>query len=141
MVDAPCLLTGTTHRAVPAPYDLSFDEADTLARGTDGELVRRFAGGLVRLRDVDTARPAEGTGSVGPYGVVQLQQTELELHDDLEYADLSLGGPGDTAKSLVFAYPTRFGSVIGLVSLDYCTWSLAPRRRCSDLTPPSANCP
>lgn len=141
LVDAACSLGGTTHRAVPDPYDLSIAEADALARGTDATLLRRFAGGLVRLRNVDAAEPADGTGSVGPYGVIQLEQTKLELHDDLEYGDLSLGGPGDAAKSLVFAYPTRFGSVTGLVYLDYCTWSLAPRRRCVDLSPPSANCP
>jgi hypothetical protein len=142
LVDASCALAGTTRRAVPAAYDLSFEEADALARGTDQALVRRFANGLVRLRDVDAALPASGgTGSVGPYGVIQLEQTALELHDSLEYADLSLGGPGDAAKSLVFAYPTRFGSVTGLVSLDYCTWSLAPRSRCADLAPASANCP
>ncbi len=141
MVDASCTLTSTTHRAVPEPYDLSFDEADALARGTDAALVRRLAGGLVRLHDVDAARPAEGTGSVGPYGVIQLQQTKLEIHDALEYADLSRGGPGDAAKSLVFGYPTRFGSVTALVYLDYCSWSVTPRSRCADLSPASANCP
>jgi len=141
MLDASCTLASTTHRAVPEPYDLSFEDADALARGADPALVRRYAGGLVRLRSVDAVRPASGTGSVGPYGVIQLEQTRLEIHDDLEYADLSLAGPGDAAKSLEFAYPARFGSVTGLVYLDYCTWSLAPRSRCADLAPPSQNCP
>ena len=120
---------------------MAFSDADAIARGSDAALLRRFAGGLVRLRAVDTVRPADGTGSVGPYGVIQLEQTALEIHNDLEYGDLSLGGPGDSAKSLVFGYPVEFGSVTGLVSLDYCTWSVAPRSRCADLSPASANCP
>jgi hypothetical protein len=42
---------------------------------------------------------------------------------------------------LVLPYPTLFTSVTGLVYLDYCTWSLTPRSRCDDLTPPSDGCP
>lgn len=141
MVDAACPLVRSTRRAVPEPFPLSLADADALALGTDAERVRRFAGGLVRLEHVSAAQPSQGNGSVGPYGVIALRETALEIHNDLEYGDLTLGGPGDAAKSLVFPYPTAFASVTGLAYLDYCTWSLAPRNRCADLTPPSDNCP
>jgi hypothetical protein len=140
MVDAACPLVRSTRRAVPTPFTLSLDDADALALGTDAERVRRFVGGLVRLEHVSATQPSQGNGSVGPYGVIALRETQLEIHNDLEYGDLTLGGPGDVAKSLVFPYPTTFASVTGLAYLDYCTWSLAPRSRCDDLAPPSDNC-
>ncbi|HSU41903.1 MAG TPA: hypothetical protein VLJ38_20125, partial [Polyangiaceae bacterium] len=140
MVDRACPVARSGRRSVPEPFVLPLDDADALAQGTDSARVRRFAGGLVRLEHVSAHRADDGTGSVGPYGVIALNETALELHNDLEYGDLSLGGPGDAQKSLVFAYPTDFASVTGVVYLDYCTWSLAPRSRCSDLVPPSANC-
>lgn len=140
MVDSGCSLARAARRVLPVPYVLSPDEATRLATGTDAAFVRRFAGGLVRLENVSTVRPSEGTGSVGPYGVVRFAETSLELHNDLEYGDLTLGGPGDGAKSLAVAYPATFTTVTGLVYLDYCTWALAPRSRCTDLDPASDNC-
>jgi hypothetical protein len=140
MVDVGCSLSRTGRRMLPAPYDLSLDDASALARGTDAPLVRRFAGGLIRLEGVTALRPDEGVGSVAPYGVIRFAETTLELHNDLEYGDLTLGGPGDPAKSLAFAYPARFTSVTGLAYLDYCTWALTPRSRCADLDPPSDGC-
>jgi hypothetical protein len=141
MVERACPLERSARRAVPEPFTLSFEDADALALGTDAERVRRFAGGLVRLEQVSAEEPSQGNGSVGPYGVISLRETRLEIHNDIDYGDLSLGGPGDAAKALVFPYPTTFTSVTGLAYLDYCTWSLAPRSRCVDLTPPSDNCP
>jgi hypothetical protein len=140
MVDRACRFARSGRRAAPEPFALSLGDADALAQGTDSARVRRFAGGLVRLEHVSARRADDGTGSVAPYGVIAFNETALELHNDLEYGDLSLGGPGDAQKSLLFAYPTDFLSVTGVVYLDYCTWSLAPRSRCSDLVPPSENC-
>jgi len=140
MLDVGCPLSRTGRRMLPAPYDLSLDDASALGHGTDPSLVRRFAGGLVRLEGVTALRPEDGVGSVGPYGVIRFAETTLELHNDLEYGDLTLGGPGDPEKSLGFAYPTRFASVTGLAYLDYCTWALTPRSRCADLEPPSDGC-
>ena len=140
MVDRACPLARSGRRTSPEPSALTLDDADALGRGTDGERVRRFAGGLVRLENVSAQRADDGTGSVGPYGVIALNETTLEIHNDIEYGDLTLGGPSDAQKSLVFAYPTDFASVVGLVYLDYCTWSLAPRSRCDDIVPPSTNC-
>jgi hypothetical protein len=141
MLQGECSLSRNGRRVLPAPFVLSHDQATRLAAGTDAAFVRRFAGGLVRLEGMSSVRPEEGVGSVGAYGVVRFAETALELHNDLEYGDLTLGGPADAAKSLVFPYPTRFDSVTGLVYLDYCTWALAPRSRCSDLDPASDNCP
>ena len=140
MVDAGCPLSRTGRRMLPAPFDLSLDDATRLAQGTDLALVRRLAGGLVTLAGVTALRAEDGVGSVGPYGVVRFAETTLELHNDLEYGDLTQGGPGSSEKSLSFAYPTRFASVTGLAYLDYCTWALTPRSRCSDLEPPSDGC-
>jgi hypothetical protein len=141
MVDRACQLQRSTRGVVPEPFVLSYSDADALARGTESERVHRFAGGLVRLEHVSALPAEDGSGSVGPYGVIALRETALEIHNDLEYGDLSLDGPGDARKSLVFPYPTAFASVTGLVYLDYCTWALAPRSRCEDLVPPSDNCP
>lgn len=140
MVDVGCPLSRTGRRMLPAPFGLSLDEATRLAQGTDAALVRRLAGGLVTLEGITALRAEDGVGSVGPYGVMRFAETTLELHNDLEYGDLTQGGPGSSEKSLVFGYPTHFASVTGLVYLDYCTWALAPRNRCTDLDPPSAGC-
>jgi hypothetical protein len=138
MVDVGCPLSRAGRRVLPAPYDLTFDEASDLARGTDASQVRRFAGGLVRVEGLHTLRADDGEGSVGPYGVVRFAETALELHNKLEYGDLTRGGPGDPAKSLAVPYPASFDSVVGLVYLDYCSWALTPRSRCTDLVPPGS---
>ncbi|HEX5099075.1 MAG TPA: hypothetical protein VFV94_06220 [Polyangiaceae bacterium] len=140
MVDVGCSLSRTGRRMLPAPYDLTFDEATDLARGTSASLVRRFAGGLVRVTGLHTLRADDGEGSVGAYGVVRFAETALELHNELEYGDLTRGGPGDPEKSLSIPYPAALESVTGLVYLDYCTWALTSRSACADLDPPSGGC-
>ena len=140
MVDVGCSLARAGRRVLPAPYQLTFDEATDLARGTDASLVHRFAGGLVRVEGLHTLRADDGEGSVGPYGVVRFAETALELHNKLEYGDLSRGGPGDPEKSLAIPYPAALESVTGLVYLDYCTWAVTPRSACSDLDPPPGTC-
>lgn len=141
MVDVGCPISRAGRRVLPAPYDITFDEASDLARGVDALLVRRFAGGLVRVQGLHTLRADDGEGSVAPYGVVRFAETALELHNKLEYGDLTLGGPGDPAKSLAIPYPAAFESVTGFVYLDYCTWALTPRSACTGLEPPTEGCP
>jgi hypothetical protein len=140
-VDAACPLVRRSHRDAPEPAPLSLELADALATGTDEALVRRYAGGLVRLVDVSGLPNEQGTGIVGSYGVIQLAETRLPLTNDIGYGDLTLSGPADPNKSLSFPHPTRFASVTGVLHLDYCTWSLAPRDRCVDLDPGSRGCP
>ena len=141
IADARCPLEPLERTAPLEPFRLSFDLADELARGSDPALVRRFAGGLVRLEDVNALPNDSGDGAVRPYGVIAFAETNFEAHGDLEFGDLSAGGPRDASKGFAFAYPTAFRSVTGLVYLDYCSYALAPRRRCEDFDPKSLGCP
>lgn len=141
IADARCAVELLGHAEPPEPIALPRGVANALARGDDPELVRRWAGGLVRLEDVSALPNEGGDGAVRPYGVVALAETELEVHADIEYGDLSAGGPRDPSKGLDFPYPTTFRSVTGLVLLDYCDYALAPRSRCLDFDPPSVGCP
>jgi hypothetical protein len=141
IADARCPLERLERTAPLAPFALPLDLADELARGSDPALVRRFAGGLVRLEDVNALPNDSGEGAVRAYGVMALAETNFEVHGDLEYADLTEGGPRDASKGFAFDYPTSFRSITGLVYLDYCTYSLAPRRRCEDFDPKSLGCP
>lgn len=141
LVDATCPLQRHGATAEVSPVVITLDQADAIALGTDVALLRRYAAGLVRLENVNGLPNDEGTGVVGAYGVINLAETRLPVTNDIGYGDLSLGGPGDAEKSLAFAYPTRFTSLTGVIHLDYCAWSLAPRDRCTDLVPPSRGCP
>jgi hypothetical protein len=141
IADARCPFERLERTEPPEPLTLPPRVANELARGSDPELVRRWAGGLVRLENVSALPNESGDGAVRPYGVVALAETELEVHADIEYGDLTAGGPRDASKGLDFAYPTEFRSVTGLVYLDYCDYALAPRSRCDDFDPPSSGCP
>lgn len=139
--DAACPLAVTSRGEPLAAVPLLLDVADTVALGADAALVRRYAGGLVRLEGVSGLPNEQGTGVVGSFGVIRLAETRLPVTNDLGYGDLTLSGPGDPDKSISFPHPTRFSSVTGLLHLDYCAWSLAPRHRCTDLQPGSRGCP
>jgi hypothetical protein len=78
---------------------------------------------------------------VGAYGVIRLEEPPLEVHDKIYYFDLSGAGPAVSSKGPKFGFPMQFRAITGLVFLDYCTWSLAPRNKCSDFDPPSEDCP
>jgi hypothetical protein len=95
---------------------------------------------LVRLDDVSAQKDADDGDAVYPFGVIRLEQTTLEVHSRLYYFDLSEGGPRAAAKTPRFGFPTAFRSLSGVVFLDYCGWVLAPRDRCTDISPPSAGC-
>jgi hypothetical protein len=141
IADARCPLERIEKTSPIEPVPLPLDVADDLATGADPELTRRFAGGLVSLEHVSALANESGDGAVRPYGVLALAETALEVHADIEYGDLSEGGPRDPSKSLDFPFPTEFHSITGLVYLDYCTYALAPRKRCGDFDPPSTGCP
>jgi hypothetical protein len=141
LVDAACPLVVSARGEPLDAAPLPFDVADALALGTDAALLRRFAGGLVRLDGVSALAAEEGFGVVGPYGVVRFAETRLPLTNDVRYGDLGLGGPGSSDKSLRLPDPATFDSVTGLLHLDYCAWSLAPRDPCADLQPGATGCP
>jgi len=141
LVDATCPLRRNGAVLEVSPVVITLDQADAIALGTDAALLRRYAAGFVRLENVNGLPNDEGTGVVGAYGVIELAETRLPVTNDIGYGDLSLGGPGSAEKSLSFAYPTRFTALTGVIHLDYCAWSLAPRHRCTDFEPPSRGCP
>jgi len=140
MVDKACALEPLRRVAPPEAVTLSLEVADAMARGADAALIRRYAGGLVRLEGVSGVRADDGEGVVAPYGVVRFAETRLEAHNDVEYGGLGGAGPKDPSRALAFPYPSEFTAVTGLVHLDFCAWSLAPRDRCRDFAPPSRNC-
>jgi hypothetical protein len=94
----------------------------------------------VRLDNASAVQDADDGDAVFPFGVLRLAETSLEVHSRLYYFDLSEGGPRASVKAPHYAYPTAFRGITGIVFLDYCSWVLAPRDRCADLSPPSASC-
>lgn len=140
-IDAACPARRGAPAALPEPAPLDPALADRLAAGNDAQLLREWGGALVRLDRVSAVQDADDGDAVFPFGVVRLEQTALEVHSRLFYFDLSGGGPRDAGKAPRYRFPTAFGGVTGVVFLDYCTWVLAPRDRCADLSPPSDGCP
>jgi hypothetical protein len=140
LVDAACPLVVSSRGEPLGAVALPLDVADAVARGADQSLLRRYAGGLVQLDRVSTLPAEDGYGSVGPFGVVRFAETRLPLTNDVRYGDLTLGGPGSSEKSLRVPHPASFDAVTGVVHLDYCAWSLAPRDPCTDLLPGGAEC-
>lgn len=94
---------------------------------------RELQGLLVRIENADAERWPDGA-AVGPYGVIRLRQGPgLEVHSDLYYAK-----PGDGPH---FTGAKHFRSITAISGLDYCTWVLQPRDKCTDFDPPSEDCP
>ncbi len=81
---------------------------------------------------VDIPNDGGAPDPVGAYGIIKLEGTDLEIHDKLYYP--TKGAP-------TFGEATTWSSVVGLSYLDFCTWSLQPRDKCTDFTPPSLDCP
>jgi hypothetical protein len=139
-VDAACPARRLGRTDPPAPVVVNRALATRLAEGTDRQLLRDWSGALIALDGVTAVRDADDGDAVFPFGVIRLVETPLEVHSRLYYFDLSEGGPRSATKTPRFGYPSRFERITGLVSLDYCRWSLAPRDRCADLAPPSDDC-
>lgn len=139
VLDAACPARRSGRAEAPEAELIDVDLADRLAAGNDADLMREWGGALVRLEGV-SARQDEDGDAVFPFGAVRLAETSLEVHSRLYYFDLSQGGPRAASKGPRYPYPTAFGSVTGLVFLDYCSWVLAPRDRCVDLAPASEGC-
>jgi hypothetical protein len=139
VVDAACPVERDGAASLPEPASIDAALADQLAAGSDVALLRQWGGALIRLDDV-AARPDEDGDAVFPFGAIRLVETALEVRSRLYYFDLSEGGPRSPSKAPRYAYPTVFERVSGVVFLDYCSWVLAPRQRCSDLAPASVGC-
>ena len=139
-IDVACPARRVAPTELPEPVPLESALADRLAAGKDAQLLRDWSGALVRLDDVSALQDSDDGDAVFPFGVIRLQQTALEVHSRLYYFDLSGSGPRDAAKAPHYSFPSAFRSVTGVVFLDYCTWVLAPRDRCTDLSPSSEGC-
>jgi hypothetical protein len=139
-IDPACPLQrhGSAEPPVAAPIDVAL--ADRLAAGVDAALLREWSGALVSLDGASALEDSDDGDAVFPFGVIRLRETALEVHSRLYYFDLTGGGPKATGKAPGFGYPTQFERLTGLVFLDYCSWVLAPRDRCSDLSPASRGC-
>jgi hypothetical protein len=140
LVKSGCTVVRTDHGEPPATVTIPLALADRLAQGKDPELLRAWSGARVELDDLDALAIAGSSNVVNAYGVVRFQETKLELHSKIPYADLSSGGPHQPGKSLDFSYPTHFERAAGVLFLDYCTWSLDVCDRCRDLAPQSRGC-
>ena len=139
-IDATCPVRRGPSQAEPEAAVIDRALADRFAAGKDAQLLRDWSGALVRLDGVAALQDTDDGDAVFPFGVVRLEQTALEVHSRLYYFDLTEGGPRASAKAPHYAYPTTFRSLTGVVFLDYCSWVLAPRDRCADLSPPSDGC-
>ena len=132
--------TGTT--TAPTPHVLTDAEALKLADQTDKAFHDLWGGVKVRVANVSPVlfTPAGGgTGTVvGPYGVIKLAGSNVEVVDKVYYAK----GAVDTCQQAPkYADATvKFTSVDGFSYLNYCTWSLAPNDRCADFAPKSDDC-
>ena len=139
-VDVACPLARVGSVAPPRAASIDFTLADELAAGADRDLLRAWSGALVRLDGAFAEQDPSDGDAVFPFGVLKLAETELEVHSRVYYFDLGAAGPRDPSKAPAYGYPAPFLSLTGVVFLDYCSWSLAPRDRCSDLSPGSGNC-
>jgi hypothetical protein len=139
-VDVACPVRRGALQAEPEAAVIDHTLADRLAVGHEPQLLRDWGGALVRLEGVAALQDADDGDAVYPFGVVRLQETALEVHSRLYYFDLRDGGPRAAAKAPHYGYPTAFRSITGIVFLDYCTWVVAPRDRCADLSPESEGC-
>lgn len=77
-----------------------------------------------------TAENFDG-GAVGPYGVIELEGTDLQINDKFYYSES--GAPQ-------FDPSQQFKHIIGISHLDYCDWVLQPRDKCTDFDPASKDC-
>jgi hypothetical protein len=140
-VGQSCKINVSSHTTPPAPATLDTTTADAIAAGTDTTTLSKWGGVLMRLSNVDANAVDGGTsGIVGPYGVITFQQTALEGHDTIFYDDLSGAGPKTSSKAWQYATATHFNHMDGIIYLDYCTWSLSPRNKCTDIDPASDDC-
>jgi hypothetical protein len=139
-IDAVCPARRGAPTDPPEAAVIEPELANRLAAGKDAQLLRAWSGALVRLEHVAAVQDGDDGDAVFPFGVIRLEQTALEVHSRLYYFDLSAGGPRDAGKAPRYRFPTAFGSVTGVLFLDYCTWVLAPRDRCADVSPPSEGC-
>ena len=116
-------ITKTGSGAAPDPVVVT--DMDTVALGG-----KAYQGLLIKIENVD-AENYDG-GTVGPYGIIELDGTDLHVRDDFYWRES--GGPE-------YGPSQHFNSIVGLVHLHYtCDWALQPRDKCTDFDPASDDC-
>ena len=117
-----CSVTKTGSGNPPAPVVVT--DLNALHNGD-----AKYQGLLVKIENV-TAENFDG-GAVGPYGVIELEGTDLQINDKFYYSES--GAPQ-------FDPSQQFKHIIGISHLDYCDWVLQPRDKCTDFDPASKDC-
>jgi len=133
-----CPITKNGTATLPAPYVLDAATANAIAAGTDTTTLAKWGGALVEL-DNATANTVDGGGIVGAFGVISFSNYNIQASDKILYNDVT--DPGNPTNAWQYAKATTFSKIVGLVYLDYCDYSIAPRDKCTDLTPKSDDCP
>lgn len=117
-----CSVTKTSSGEPPAPVVVS--DLDALATGS-----KMYQGLLVKIENV-TIEPYDG-GASGPYGVIELEGTDLQLNNKFYYTETG---------AAEFDPTTTFNSVVGISHLDFCDWVLQPLDKCTSFDPSSKDC-
>ncbi len=117
-----CSVTKTGSGDPPAPVVVS--DLNALATGS-----KMYQGLLVKIENV-TIEPWDG-GASGPYGVIELEGTDLQLNNKFYYTETG---------AAEFDPTTTFNHVIGISHLDFCDWVLQPLDKCTGFDPQSKDC-
>ncbi|HEU4533262.1 MAG TPA: hypothetical protein VFS00_04060 [Polyangiaceae bacterium] len=145
------LVTVVGTAAVPAPKEFTTkEELDLLGNSTvASDIFNKWGGGLVKMSGsfrIDPARfptsPPSGTANcAAPFGDLLFSETTLAANNNIFFGDLSGGGPRDSAtKRLPHTKDTIFTSVVGVYTVDFCTWAVSARGP-EDLAPAATgNC-
>jgi len=118
----PCSLVKTGNGAAPDPVVVS--DLDGLAAG-----VADYQGLLVKIENVTVAN--QNGQALGNNGSMKLVGTGLEVHNSFFFYThgQQVVDPGQT-----------FSYIIGINHLDFCNWTVQPRNKCQDFSPPSKDC-
>ena len=142
--EATIIKTGTA--AVPAAHVVSSADIAKLASPAlaDQAFKDMWGNALLRVTNV-TAKPF-GTFDAGEntitdtYGNIQLNEGSLMVGDKLYYVGALKSTDACHSAPYYADSSQAFQTIDGFLYLDYCTWKLEPRSKCTDLNPSSADC-
>jgi hypothetical protein len=133
-----CPITKNGTATPPAPYVLDTTTANAIAAGTDATTLAKWGGALVEL-DGAVSVAGDGGSPIGNYGDISFSNYDLMAADTIFYKDVT--DPGNSANAWQYASAPTFSKIVGLIYLNYCTYEIAPRDKCTDVTPKSDDCP
>jgi hypothetical protein len=139
-----CNVTRTGTAAVPAPRAFTAaTNVAALASPTNAAFHDQWGGVFVRVSNVKPSLQPDPNGGtipvvVGPFGVIKLEGSNLEVGDKVYYRgyDNSIchDGPVYSDTNVAWSY------IDGFSYMNFCTWGLQPNNRCKDFNPPSDDC-